>query len=61
MANMGYCRFENTYRALSDCYENINNRLSDSEHRYRERILEMCQSIIDEYDESNLEEEEEED
>jgi hypothetical protein len=62
MANMSYCRFENTYRDLYDCYNNINNQLSDSEHKYREKIVAMCQSIIDEYDEScQVEEDEDED
>ena len=50
MANMSYCRFENTYRNLMDCYNNINDQLSDREHSYRERLVELCQSIVDEYD-----------
>ena len=52
MANMSYCRFENTYRDLYDCYNNINNQLSDTEHSYRQRLVAMCQSIINEYDSS---------
>ena len=52
MANMSYCRFENTYKDLYDCYNNINEQLSDREHGYRQRLVAMCQSIIDEYDES---------
>lgn len=47
---MSYCRFENTYRDLMDCYNNINDELSGREHRYREQLVELCQSIIDEYD-----------
>lgn len=50
MANMSYCRFENTYRDLMDCYYNINNQLSDREHSYRERLVELCQTIQEEYD-----------
>ncbi len=61
MANMSYCRFENTYRDLYYCYNNINEQLSDREHRYRKMIVAMCQSIINEYDESCQEEEETED
>lgn len=60
MPNMSYCRFENTYRALEDCYHNLNNKLSVNEHRYREDMIELCQSIIDEYDPSSITEEEEE-
>lgn len=59
MANMSYCRFENTYRDLYDCYNNINDQLSDREHNYREKIVAMCQSIIDEYDASCQAEEDE--
>jgi hypothetical protein len=57
MANMSYCRFQNTYNDLYDCYNNINEQLSSSEHSYRQRLVAMCQSIIDEYDESCQDEE----
>jgi hypothetical protein len=60
MANMSYCRFENTYNDLYDCYNNINDQLSDEEHSYRQRLVEMCQSIIDEYDESCQQEDDDE-
>lgn len=50
MANMSYCRFENTYRDLMDCYNNINEELSDREHKYREMLIKICQNMIDEYD-----------
>ena len=50
MPNMSYCRFENTYRDLVDCLENINEPLSKREHGYRERLVEICQGIIDDYD-----------
>jgi hypothetical protein len=57
MANMSYCRFQNTYLDLMDCYDNLNEFLSDSEKRYRERLVELCQSIVEEF---NPEEEEDE-
>lgn len=60
MPNMSYCRFENTYRALMDCYHNINNGLSESESNYRNKLIELCQDILDEYD-PTLQQEEEED
>jgi len=60
MANMSYCRFENTYRDLMDCYYNINNQLSKSEHTYREQLVDLCKSIVDRYDESCQEEDDEE-
>jgi len=49
MANMSYCRFENTYRDLVDCYDNLNDSLDGDEARYRERLVELCQSIVDEF------------
>jgi hypothetical protein len=58
MANMSYCRFQNTYRDLIDCYDNLNGFLSENEKRYRERLVELCQNIVDEF---NPEEEEDED
>lgn len=48
MGNMSYCRFENTYRDLEDCFENIDNDLSDSEQRYRTRLIELCMRIAEE-------------
>jgi hypothetical protein len=49
MANMSYCRFQNTYRDLTDCYDNLNGSLSESEKLYRARLVELCQSIVDEF------------
>jgi hypothetical protein len=49
MANMSYCRFQNTYNDLVDCYENMENVNSDSEKRYRTRLIELCQDIIQDY------------
>ena len=41
MANMSYCRFENTFKDLRDCYkalgENELSELSDSERKFAER------------------------
>lgn len=49
MTNMSYCRFENTYHDLEDCYDHINDLedLSASEKKYRLWLIEMCQNIID--------------
>lgn len=60
MANMSYCRFENTYRDLQDCYDNINNQLSDREHAYRERLVKLCEMMLEDYNPACQEEEEEE-
>ena len=60
MANMSYCRFENTYRDLLDCYHNIDRRLSESEHQYRERLVDLCQDILNDYNPADIVEDDEE-
>jgi len=50
MSNMSYCRFENTYRDLLDCLNNIHNVSSESENAYRRRLVDVCKEIIDEYE-----------
>lgn len=49
MANMSYCRFENTFKDLYDCYQAALNmteerlaNLSDSERSYLESLRELC-------------------
>ena len=49
MANMSYCKFENTYSDLRDCYESMDDELSESEQKYRDRMVQMCKNIADEY------------
>ena len=50
MANMSYCRFENTYKDLVDCYHSLNEDLSKREHEYREMLVNICKDIIEEYE-----------
>ena len=58
MINMSYCRFENTYRALQECFEALDegNTLSESEAKYCKRLfrdtLDFCRAneMIDDYD-----------
>lgn len=52
MSNMSYCRFENTYRDLQDCYEAMGDGtddLSESEKKYFERMLKLCKDIVDDF------------
>ena len=52
MSNMGYCRFENTFNDLEDCCDHINDEdLSDNEKKFRKRLVQLCQDLIDEYEE----------
>lgn len=48
MGNMSYCRFENTYNDLKDCYQAIKNGddLSSSEQAYKERLIKLCSKIM---------------
>jgi len=51
MANMSYCRFENTLRDLRDCYDNMDNdNLSKSEFYARKQMIEMCINIANQHD-----------
>ena len=50
MANMSYCRFENTFRDLLDCYRNLDESVnSKTEQNFRERLIGLCKDIVDEY------------
>lgn len=52
MANMSYCRWENTYNDLNDCADHVNDDdLSKSEGNYRIRLIHLCKSILDEANE----------
>jgi len=48
--NMSYCRFENTYRDLRDCYEAICDRekVEDDERDYRKQLIFLCREIVEE-------------
>lgn len=46
MGNMSYCRFENTLKDLQECEEHLDDDdLSESEHKYRKRLIKLCMSI----------------
>lgn len=53
MGNMSYCRFENTYEDLEDCYnalaEDGLEELSTSEKKYAERLIKMCRDIAGDF------------
>lgn len=58
MANMSYCRFENTFNDLLDCYGCLLDHLSESEQKYRKRLLRLCKSILKEAEDAGLSDEE---
>lgn len=45
MSNMSYCRFENTYHDLIDCYNHLDDNTSSSEEIYKENIIKLCREI----------------
>ena len=60
---MSYCRFRNTLQDLDDCYEHWEDLVEeetedevrdDEEIRARERILELCEQIVQAYSEKEL-------
>jgi len=52
MANMSYCKFQNTLNDLRDCYDAINdNNLSEEEERARDGLVKLCAKIVNEYPE----------
>lgn len=55
MSNMGYCRFENTLNDLRDCWEHWDDidKDSEEEHRAQEKMLKLCQRIVNNYSEED--------
>ena len=57
MANMAYCRFQNTLMDLQDCYEEMNEMsdtdsledLSTEEKRAMEKMIKLCADIALDY------------
>jgi len=52
MANMSYCRYENTLNDLKDCFRAMQNEsedheLSKSEKRCKDQLIALCQQIIE--------------
>ena len=50
MPNMSYCRFENTYNDLKDCYYALESQgpggLSDRELNFARHMMKMCENIL---------------
>lgn len=52
MSNLSYRRMENTFNDLQDCFDNWEETASESELKYRQKILELCCEIIESYEEN---------
>jgi hypothetical protein len=69
MANMSYCRFENTYHDLRDCYNALTNGEGKDKNMNKEyeqpskkALIKLCQTIVEEFsngEENEIETEEE--
>ena len=52
MANMSYCRFENTYHDLIDCFDNIFEEAeNERDERHRKYMIQFLKERIDEIEE----------
>jgi hypothetical protein len=48
MANMGYCRFQNTLSDLRDCLEHLDDDdLSEEEQNARKRLIKVCKQVVE--------------
>ena len=56
MANMSYCRFNNTLSDLEDCRDALRegNISSLAEKRKAKRLLAVCREIADNFDEDYI-------
>ena len=51
MANMAYCRFQNTVPDLEDCMIHVDDDdLSDEESEARDTLVMLCEDLIAEYE-----------
>jgi ppGpp synthetase/RelA/SpoT-type nucleotidyltranferase len=49
MANMSYCRFENTYHDLIDCFDNIFEEAeNERDERHRKNMIRFLKDRLDE-------------
>ena len=60
MANMSYCRFENTLSDLEDCYKDMQfgnefSELSLTEQEARNELVALCKKIAEQFDEELIE------
>lgn len=72
MANMSYCRFENTTQDFRDCLDALreeeeavvdgsSHRMSAHERRFADRLVELCRNYIESHEALVAAEEEDED
>jgi hypothetical protein len=47
MANMSYCRFQNTLVDLVDCQEHVHDEVSKHEEHARNELIATCVEILE--------------
>ena len=45
MSNMSYCRFQNTLEDVRDCYDHMDDELSEEEQLARDKLITLCRMI----------------
>jgi hypothetical protein len=50
MSNMAYCRFRNTLNDLYDCFDQMDEDLSEEESEARKKLINLCKRIADDAD-----------
>lgn len=50
MPNMSYCRFENTFGDLLDCFNNINEETNSRDEDYRQRMINLLTDLVENCD-----------
>lgn len=68
---MSYCRFENTYNDLQDCYDalteagsikEVEEKANKYEKGYIRKLVELCKYIVEDFgDEEDFEDDEDDD
>jgi hypothetical protein len=54
MGNMSYCKWQNTFIDLRDCYYTLNDPLeSKDEIEARKEVINLCKNILEELEEDN--------
>ena len=62
MSNMSYCMFENTYKDLADCVEELRSKSVDElennagqyEKPYIKDLIYLCKEVVDMFDKDDI-------
>ena len=53
MANLSYCRFQNTLTDLRDCGEHLYDDLSQAEAEAKEKLIALCREIAADFEDAH--------